>query len=126
MRGGKERTVRTSVRIFFYSIWSGFDNIPASGTLADGNWELDTGDMGFLKVPDFLWRNYIHYNYFISKKLFKLDVSIHVPNICLHLRTLKFPKLFLATQMKTFWFAPCMVSHAIIYQLNNIKKKLYM
>lgn len=49
--GMKGTIVRTS-RIFLYLIWSGFAHIPTSGILADGNWELHRGSMGFLKLMD--------------------------------------------------------------------------
>ena len=37
--------------MFFYLIWSGFAHISNLGTLHGSNRELDTENMGFLKVP---------------------------------------------------------------------------
>ena len=48
----KGTTVRT--RIFLYSIWSGFTNVPSFGTLAKGIWDLDREELGgFLRDARF-------------------------------------------------------------------------
>lgn len=59
-RVGKKGKLAKTFRIFLYSIWNGFAHIPTPVTLVDSSRDYGTGDMGFLKLPDFLRSNYMH------------------------------------------------------------------
>ena len=71
-------------RIFLYSIFNGFSNALTPGTLTDGNRHLTGRNMGFLRMPYFLWSNLLHESIFHCKK--KISTNLMWPFLFLILK----------------------------------------